>query len=799
VARRAGMIQVGIAADIIGRMLWKLRNLFKPEARPSPVSAGHLFRQALDLQSQGELAAAAESLRLIIESHPDHWEALNELASIALQSGELEKAVELYGGVIDRRPQYAEPYYKRGNALNRLGRLEMALADYDRAAAIDPSHARAWCNRGAVLERLGRHADALESFDRAIEQDPLDCLTHYNRGSALKELKRFEEALASYDKAVELKPDFVAAYINRGNVLEELRRHYAAIASFDQAIALEPIHAEAFEGRGVALYMLKRFDQARADYDRAIARKPDSDGFYVNRGNLMLDWQHFEAASADYLKAIQLNPKSADAYQGLGHSLAALKQLERSIASYDQALALDPGQKYLIATRRAAKMQACDWDGLREDFAAIADGVNAGRPVCNPLALAQLADSPALHRVAAEIWIREESPPDAALGPIGPRSLSSKIRVGYFSADFRNHPVAYLAAGMFEHHDRSRFELTAFAFGPEANDAMRARLNSAFDRFIDVRRHSDTEVAALAREIGIDIAVDLNGITKQCRTNIFALRAAPIQINYLGYPCTMGADYMDYLIGDRTVIPRSHQAYYAEKIIYLPDSFMPFDSKYAIADRTFTREEFGLPSEGFVFCCFNNSYKLTPEVFDGWMRVLSRTERSVIWLSQDNATAAGNLLKEASRRGVDPGRLIFADRMPSLPEHVARLRIADLFMDTFPYNAHATALDALWAGLPVLTRAGQGFASRVAASLLHTIGLPELITDSISQYEDLAVALAADPARLAQLRAKLSKQRLTSALFDTERYTRNLEAAYQQIHARYHSGAAPIHVDEPSP
>ena len=779
-------------------MLRKLRNLFRPGALPNPTSPDGMLRRARDLQSQGQLASAAESLRLIIESRPDHWEALNELAAITLQSGELEKAVELYGAVIERRPDCAEPHYKRGNASNRLGRLDVALIDYDRAVAIDPSYARAWCNRGAVLEKLGRQAEALDSYDRAIAQDPLDSLTHYNRGSALRQLKRFDEALASYESAIELKPDFVAAHINRGNVLEELGRHEAAIGSYDRAIALEPMHAEAFQGRGVALYMLRRFDEARAEYDKAIVRKPEIAGFYLTRGNLMLDWQHHEAAAADYLKAIELNPKSADAYLGLGYSLAGLKQFERSIASFDQAMALDPGQKYIIGTRRAAKMQACEWNGLSEDLAAITEGVTAGMPVCNPLALAQLVDSPSLHRSAAESWTLEESPPDGALGPIGPRSPSSKIRVGYFSADFRSHPVAHLAAGLFEHHDRSRFELTAFAFGPEANDAMRARLSAAFDRFIDVRRHSDIEVAALSREIGIDIAVDLNGITKQCRSKIFALRAAPVQVSFLGYPGTMGAGYMDYLVGDRTVIPRAQQAHYAEKIIYLPDSFIPFDSKYVIADKPFTREELGLPRDGLVFCCFNNSYKITPDVFDSWLRILMRTKQSVMWLSKDNSTAAANLLKEASRHGIDPRRLIFADRMPSLPEHVARLRVADLFLDTFPYNAHATALDALWAGLPVLTRAGESFASRVAASLLHTIGLPELITDSISQYEHLAAALATDHVRLAKIRARLSHNRSTSALFDTQRYTRNLEAAYEQLHECYRSGAAPTHINEPS-
>jgi predicted O-linked N-acetylglucosamine transferase (SPINDLY family) len=347
---------------------------------------------------------------------------------------------------------------------------------------------------------------------------------------------------------------------------------------------------------------------------------------------------------------------------------------------------------------------------------------------------------------------------------------------------------------LFERHDRTKFEVTAFAFGPETSDPMLARLTKAFDRFIDVRQMSDLDVAALARDLKLDIAVDLNGFTEHSRTKIFAARAAPIQINFLGYPGTIGAEFMDYLIADGMVVPRAQQSHYSEKIVYLPGSFLPFDSSYAIADRTFAREELGLPSTGFVFCCFNNSYKITPEVFDRWMRILSRTENGVLWLQQADAAVSANLCKEALRRGIDERRLIFADRTATLPDHLARLRSADLFIDTFPYNAHATALDALWAGLPLLTYAGESFASRVAASLLRTAGLPELIARSPSEYEEKAIDLAAYPARLTQLRDKL-KGRDTS-LFDTERYTRNLEAAYAAIHERYRSGRGPAHVNE---
>jgi predicted O-linked N-acetylglucosamine transferase (SPINDLY family) len=669
-------------------------------------------------------------------SPPSPDELLQQAQSLQ-QQGQPEKAIKLYGVVIEAMPERAEPYYKRANALNRLGRAEEALKDYDRAISLNPSYAYALCNRGSVLERLGRREDALASYDRALALDPKDSLTHYNRGSVLKDLKRFEEALASYEAAIAGNADFADAYVNRGNVLQELRRHEAAVESFGRAIALKPVIAEAFQGRGVSLRALKRFDQALEDYDKAIE--------------------------------------------------------------------LDPAAKYLWGVRREVKMQVARWDGLREDLDLIVRGVSEGKPVCTPLGLAALTDSPSLLLSAAQIWVRDQMADKPGIDPDleriteGPRAAasqprSSKIRIGYFSSDFRAHPVAYLTAGVFERHDRTKFEVTAFAFGPEASDPMLARLTQAFDRFVDVRRKSDFEVAALARDLKLDIAVDLNGFTEHCRTKIFAARAAPVQINYLGYPGTMGAEFMDYLIADGMVVPRAQQSHYSEKIVYLPGSFLPFDSSYAIAERTCEREELGLPSMGFVFCCFNNSYKITPEVFDRWMRILSRTENGVLWLQQADAAVSANLRKEALRRGIDERRLIFADRTATLPDHLARLRAADLFIDTFPYNAHATALDALWAGLPLLTYAGESFASRVAASLLRTAGLPELIARSPSEYEEMAIGLAANPARLTQLRRMLQKR--DTPLFDTERYTRNLEAAYAAIHERYRSGRAAAHVNE---
>jgi predicted O-linked N-acetylglucosamine transferase (SPINDLY family) len=671
-----------------------------------------------------------------------------------------------------------EHVLRQAETLLAEGRLAEASSAYQSVLDIDAEN---WASRSALAAialQTGNLDEAIQRFSELIARRPDFAEAHYKRGNAFNRMGGWPAALADYDQAVTLDPDYAIAFCNRGTVLERLGRWQQALESYDKALSLNPRDSFAHYNRAGVLKELNRPDEAVESYDQAIALNSDYAEAYVNRGHLLHKLSRLEDASASYGKAMELRPVPIGAERG------------------DQTQRLSPEQKYVLGLRRYTRMQLCDWRDIDADIARIAAGLGAHLPVCLPFPALALFDSPPLHRAAAESWIREESPPADALGAIPARPRSSKIRIGYFSADFRSHPVAFLAAGLFERHDRSRFEVTAFAFGPESKDEMRTRLTKAFHRFVDVRHHTDVEVAALARDMGIDIAVDMNGITENARSGIFALRAAPIQVNYLGYPGTMGAEYMDYLIADGNVIPRTHQGHYGEKIIYLPDCFLPFDSSYAIADKTWTRRELGLPSERFVFCCFNNAFKITPAIFDSWMRILSRAEESVLWLAPTNSTAAANLRKEAVRRGVAPERLIFAARLPSLPEHLARLRAADLFLDTFPYNAHASALDALWAGLPVLTREGQGFASRVAASALRTINLRHLITDSLSAYEATATALAGDPVRLSQMRETLAHNRASTALFDTVRYCRNLEAAYEQIYERRHAGGVPEHVNE---
>jgi predicted O-linked N-acetylglucosamine transferase (SPINDLY family) len=677
----------------------------------------------------------------------------------------------------------------RARLLWQEGRLASAIAVYEAILAADPDQWEALNGRAAVTLQAGELERAIQLYDALIlrRQDAVEA--HYKRANALNGLGRWEEALAGYDRAIALEPTHANAFCNRGAVLERLHRSDDALASYDRALALNSNDALAYYNRASVLRAMKRFDEALVSYEQAIARKTDYVEAYINRGHVLQELRRHEAAVESYDRAIELDASYVEAFQGRGLSLLGLGRPEAAISSYNQALALNADQKYLLGLRRHAQMQICDWDGLSDDLARLAAGLQAGRAVSTPFPMLSLVDSVGLHRSASEIWVREECPPNDALGAIAARPATEKIRIGYFSADFRDHPVAMLTAELFESHDRSKFEIIAFAFGPEANGDMRARLERAFDRFIDVRARSDLEVAALAREMRIDIAVDLGGFTEHSRAQIFALRAAPIQVNYLGFPGTLGADYMDYLVGDQLVVPESHQHHFAEKIVYLPNSYLPGYSQRPISDAVFARADLGLPPSGFVFCCFNNSFKITPDTFDSWMRILNRVEKGVLWLSQGSPAVVSNLRKEAARRGIAPERLVFAARMPSVEDHLGRHRAADLFLDTLPYNAHATAIDALWAGLPVLTLTGNAFAGRVGASLLTAIGLPELIAATPADYEDLAVSLAADAPRLASIKEKLARNRAVAPLFDPRRFTRNLERAYTQMVMGYRTGA----------
>ena len=786
------------------------------------------LREGLALHQKGQLAQAQQIYQQVLKTQPKHADALHLLGMLARQTGDPTTAVDLIGksigiqpdnaaaysnlgnalsdlkryaeaiGSYDKaialQPKHADAYSNRGVALNHLQQHQAAIDSYDRAIALKPDFAQAWCNGGIALNALRRHKEAVESFDRAIALQLNHAEVWCDRGNALNELKEHRKAVDSYDRAIALKPDHADAWCNRGNALHALRQHQAAIDSYQHAIAIAPGRAEAYCNCGNTLRELKQQLQAIEYYDKAIALKADYAEAYSNRGAALNDLLQHEQAILSYDRAIALQPDFAKAYSNRGNAFNGLKQRLQAIENYERALALQPDQDYVPGTLLHTRMHVCDWSDAAGRISELLAAIDSGIKVAASFPVLSLTSSPALQRKAAEIWTNDKHAVNLELGSIPKLRKKEKIRLGYFSMDFRDHPVSFLTAELFETHDRERFEVYAFSYGPDTQDGMRKRLELAFDKFIDVKNKSERDIAALARQLEIDIAVDLAGFTGSSRSGLFAWRAAPLQINYLGYPGTMGASYMDYLIADRQLIPEEAQAHYCEKIVYLPDTYMVNDRQRAISSKTFSREELGLPPTGFVFCCFNNAYKITPSTFDGWMRILKQVEGSVLWLSENNPAATINLRREAARRGVDAQRLVFALKLPLLADHLARQRAADLFIDTLPFNAHTTASDALWAGLPVLTCAGESFASRVASSLLSAIELPELITTTQEAYEALAVSLALNPERLQAIRQKLARHRLSTALFDTPRFTRHLEDAYTQMLERYHADLPPAHI-----
>ena len=730
---------------------------------PSAQQIQALLQQAVASHQAGRLAEAKVLYQQILLAQPRYPDALHLLGVIFLQSGDNSKAVEMISQAIAIRPGDPAPYMNIGLALKALGRADEAIKNYDKAIALKPGYADAWNNRGA----------------------------------AYQDLKRLDEALASYDKAIALQPGFAEGFNNRGAVLRDLKQPDEALASYDKALALKPGFAEAFSNRGAVLHDLRRLDEALADYDRAITLAPGYADAWNNRAAVLRDFKRLDEALADYDRAIALRPDHADAWANRGFVLRDLKRLDEAAASYGKALSLRPAYEFLPGYYLQTRMMACDWDGFDENLADHVAAIRAGNKVTTPFPWLGLSNDPELQKQAARIYTDAKCPRSPALGPFRKRAPGEKLRIGYYSADFHNHATAWLAAELFEQHDRSRLELYAFSFGPNQQDEMRKRISAGFDQFLDVGARSDRDIARLSRERGIDIAVDLKGHTQDSRPGIFAEGCAPIQVQYLGYPGTMGADYMDYVIADKIVVPPGSEAGYTEKILRLPHSYQANDSTRKISAKLFTRQEVGLPASGFVFCCFNNNYKILPETFASWMRILKAVDGSVLWLLEDNPLAAENLRKQAAARGLDASRLIFAQRLP-LDEHLVRHRLADLFLDTWPYNAHTTASDALWTGLPVLTRTGKSFASRVAASLLNALGLPGLITGSEDDYEALAMALAKDPARLAGIRKTLADNRASAPLFDGKLIARHLEAGYEAIQARYRAGLPPADIDVPA-
>jgi len=726
---------------------------------PAEHGANATLQQALHAYRSGDISRAIPMLRSLAGKHPDDAQILFYLGTAELQCGNAAQSADL---LYRSARQLANPntFNNLGLALQRLGQHDRALGAFERAIRLNPHYADAHFNKGVALQALNEPEKALHSYESAIECKPAYASAYSNKSAVLRELKRLDDALISCERAIQLKPDSAGAYANRGNVLIDLGRPGDALQCYERAVQLQPDCAEAHNNRAGALSDLDRLSEALQGYERAIELKPDY----------------------------------AEAHRNRAETLRDLGRLDEALVSYERAIALKPDNNFWAGDWLYAKLSICDWSGFPGCLEMISGAIEAHRRVTAPFATLLTIDSLPLQKQAAEIWVEDRYPPRRGSPASSARSGRGKIRLAYVSADFHDHATMHLIAEMLEQHDRSRFELIGISFGPKSNHAWRKRAERCFERFVDVGDRSDQEAAELARTLGVDVAVDLKGFTKDARPGIFADRCAPIQVSYLGYPGTIGAPFMDYVIADRTVIPEESRKYFTEKVAYLPHCYQANCRDREVADELVSRMDCGLPDASFVFCCFNGSSKIVPAVFDSWMRILNRCDAGVLWLLETNRWAAANLRAEAQRRGVGAERLVFAKLLP-VDRHLNRLRHADLFLDTRPYNAHTTASDALRMGVPLLTQIGTTFASRVAASLLQTLELGELIAHSTGEYEERAVALATTPGLHSVLRQRLLASVNTAPLYDSKLFTRSIEALYEKMCERHRRGLPPEHID----
>ena len=629
----------------------------------------------------------------------------------------------------------------------------------------------------------------LASYLRAIQVRPEYAEAFNNLGVAYRELREGQRALECYTRALQLKPDYAVCFNNLGNLLLSMGRPADAVTCLKRAIELQPGIAAAYTNLGAALQDLRRLNEAEECLRAALQLNPDDAATLQSLGNVVRDGGDTTEAINCYRRALELNPNGLSALGQLIH------QLQHQCAWDELPQLTDRAIQAVMSEPRSPT------DSPLAPFAFLTMPIATSSQQQQQCA-ARWAAYASRTAIPIQPWWTATVPTGTPLADSEVPREDSRIRIGYLSADFRAHPVAELIVELFEVHDHSRFEVIAYSYGPDDGSAMRSRMMAAFDTFVDLREMPLAESIQRISADRIDILVDLTGFTQHARTELLASRAAPVQVNYLGYPGTLGANFVDYILVDQFIVPPDRQVYYNESLVQLPGCYQVNDTRREISASVPTRGESGLPEEGFVFCSFNSNYKITSAMFDVWMELLRETPSSVLWLLESNRQSPGNLRREAERRGVDPQRLIFAPRKP-LPDHLARHQLADLFLDTFPVNAHTTASDALWAGLPVLTLSGETFVSRVAGSLLTTLGLPELITFHLREYRDRAIHLSRNPQDLAELCLRLAANRRTSPVFDIERSARAIEQAYTTMHAIRCSGAKPhpfcIGEDRPGP
>ena len=694
---------------------------------------------------------------------------------------EYSKAKDLYLDVIEKFPNNIKALH----ALKKLRSLHINKP-------INTNKSKGFSD---LLQKYNNQEfkNVIKKADELIKIYPNENDLHNIQGASNAALGMFDKAIECYEKILKINPNSAIAYFNIAVMYDKLKSPKYAIKNYKNATKIKSDYADAHNNMGSAYKELNDFDRALNAYQKATLIQPNHAFAYNNMGNIYKDKGDHKKAIDAFEKAILFKKNYMEAFINLGDALKDIGKNTEAILVYDKVLEIQPANEKVIAHRNFLLRLICEWEKIEKDTAKISKlGIHEGD--VGPFTVMTLEDSPERHKLRAVAHTEKKFPRRKLQEYNHPKAKKNHIRIGYMSSDFKTHPVAFLIAKIIENHNKKQFKVYGYSIGPVVIDEMNIRLQKAFDVYKEIGHETDEQIATTIQKDNIDILIDLNGHTRDRRTGVLCLRPASIQINYLGFPGTMGADYIDYIIADKILIPDKFENFYSENIIRLPHSYMPTDNTRIISNKPISRKEQGLPEDGIVFCCFNNSYKISSIEFDIWMLIVGRIDNSVLWLNIKNKLVRENICRAAQIRGIDPSRIIFANSLP-MEEHLARYALADIFLDTFNFNAHTTASEALWAGLPVVTKLGKSFAARVAGSLLSAVGLDELITHTELEYEELILELALNPKKLKKIKHKLNKNKITEPLFDTELYISHIEQSYLKAYDNYLLGNNTVNIN----
>lgn len=739
---------------------------------------------------QGKHNFAKDCFKKAIKSQPKDANAHFNLATALSSMGRNIEALPHFQQSTFLNPKYAEAWLNYGKCLYHMDRYQLAITCFDKAIKINSNYLDAFINKANTFFKLEQFDDAINLYDQIIKSNLTSAPAYFGRSLTLAKKSSFTLALSDIQSAIKIDPSKSEFWSHQGALYLQLRQYVESVESLENAISIDPNAADAFSNLGNTLHSMKKYPLAIKALEDAIRINPKMPEAWNNLATCFIALEDFETALNCSNKAFNLNPHFIEALYNSSYCLRNLKRYEEAIRIQEKALKLNISFHDLYGDYVLTMLESINWEVYSDKLSELIELLSKHSLICSPFALLSLIDSPEL-----QLKISRESSESISkfitnLGPISPKP-KNKLRIGYFSPDFREHPVSYLTYDLFSLHDRSKFEVIAFSLTRENfNDKVTNSLKTHFDKFIDVSDMLDSEIATLARDMEIDVAIDLAGHTKNSRMGIFAYRAAPVQISYLGFPGTVGASFIDYIIGDTTTIPDEYRKFYSEKIIYLPNSFQFNSSSRSISNKYFSRNQFELPKDGFIFCCFNNEHKVNPYVFNSWAKILSETDNSFLWILSTTPERKIKLLELAHSHGISSNRFIFANRLP-VDEYLARYRLADLFLDTLPFNAGTTASDALWAGLPLITQMGKTYSARMAGSLLNALGLNELICKTNEEYENLAIELCQNHSKLASVKSKLLKAISTSSLFNSKLTTQYLEESYKVAFETYINNLTP--------